>query len=84
MKTKNGRDLKEVLEELYNYYFSEVKRLIDNDETDSKSKGERFSGGLDAVSAIYLALYGAQELTDLWNSAKEKSEGATNDETTGG
>lgn len=85
MKTKSGQDLKEMLEELYNYYFGEVKKAINGENEKRDYQAGVFSGGLDAVSAIFLQMYGGRELMELWTSQLLKdSEVSTDDQTTGG
>lgn len=84
MKTINGQELKEMLIELYSYYFSEVNKTLIGEERKRDYQTGIFSGGLDAVSAIFLQLYGGRELMKLWTSHLLKdSEGGTDDQTTG-
>lgn len=86
MTTKSGQELKEMLSELYRYYFCELKQVEAEDrETIDEYKVGKFSGGVDAVSAIYLALYGGREMMQLWTDTLNAHEvGAEqNDQTTG-
>lgn len=83
MEAKTGQDLKEMLTEMYVYYFGEVKRRTGKGKDDYQTW--KFSGAVDAVSAIFLSLYGGQEMMELWKSQVEKgSEVAENDTATGG
>lgn len=85
MKTKSGQDLKELLVELYSYYFGNVKKAINGENEKKDYQAGVFSGGLDAVSAIFLEMYGSRELMELWNSQPLKdSEVSTDDQKTGG
>ena len=83
MKTTSGQDLKKELEELYIYYFGEGRKQTEKNEdkdfelterdTDFYMEG-KFSGALDAVSAIYLSLFGGKETMQLWHRALAKFE----------
>lgn len=81
MNTTSGQDFKKMLEGLYIYYFGESRKQIEKNEdrglterdTDFYIEG-KFSGALDAVSAIYLSLFGAKDTMQLWNSTRAKFE----------
>ena len=84
MKTKHGQDLKELLVELYKYYFS-ISSAADRETEDAGTayKVGLSDGCIDAVSTIFLALYGSQETLNLWHSVGAFG-GSENDKTTGG
>lgn len=69
MKTIEGKELKELLEELYRFYFKTAKDMLDKGGklTELESYyGARSMGAEEAVGAIYLALYGGKEMTKLY------------------
>lgn len=84
METIHGQDLKELLVELYKYYFS-ICEKSDRETEDFKKTYEigLFDGCIDAVSIIYLALYGMEETLNLWHSVGAFG-GLKDDKTTGG
>lgn len=69
-KTIDGKDLKELLEELYRFYFKTAKDMLDKGGklTELESYyGARSMGAEEAIGAVYLALYGGKDMTKLYS-----------------
>lgn len=63
---KDEKGLKDLLEELYRYYFGRVRQLSNEVDEESVFYEAKAQGGLEAVETIYLQLYGGKETYRLW------------------
>lgn len=63
---KDEKELKDLLEELYRYYFGRVRQLSNEVDEESVFYEAKAQGGLEAVETIYLQLYGGKETYRLW------------------
>jgi len=77
MKTLTGQDLKEMLEELYRYYFLEFRKSDKDDRTDTPetiyNDGQN-AGSMNTVGSIYLALYGGGDMYKLWQDCLKEAD----------
>ena len=70
MKTIESKELKELLEELYRFYFKTAKDMLDKGGTLTGLQsyyGARSIGAEEAIGAVYLALYGGEDMTKLYS-----------------
>lgn len=83
-RTIDGKDLKELLEELYRFYFKTAKDMLDKGGklTELESYyGARSMGAEEAIGAVYLALYGGKDMTKLYSECVSRT--GENDKKTG-
>ena len=77
MKTLTGQDLKEMLEELYHYYFMKFRESDNDDRTDTPetiyNDGQN-AGSMNTVGSIYLALYGGGDMYKLWTDCLKEAD----------
>lgn len=66
MILKTEKELKDLLEELYRYYFGRVRQLSNEVDEESAFYEAKAQGELEAVETIYLNLYGGKETYRLW------------------
>lgn len=70
METIDGKDLKELLEELYRFYFKTAKDMLDKGGKPTELEsyyGARSMGAEEAIGSVYLALYGGKDMTKLYS-----------------
>lgn len=63
---KTEKELKDLLDEMYRYYFGRVRQLSNEVDEESAFYEAKAQGGLEVVETIYLQLYGGKETYRLW------------------
>lgn len=63
---KSEKELKDLLDEMYRYFFGRVRQLSNEVDEESAFYEAKAQGGLEAVETIYLQLYGGKETYRLW------------------
>lgn len=70
MKTIDGKELEELLKEMYRFYFKIAKNEIEkhaNLTELEKYYATRAIGAEEAIGAVYLALYGGSKMNKLYS-----------------
>ena len=70
-------EIKQQIEEMYRYYMSTARKLysLPEGEADDYEIG-RATGAIEAISAIYLMMFGGQSMYELWQECIEIEEEA--------
>lgn len=67
-------ELKKTLEELYRNYFRQARGFANEADQESAYYEAKAHGGTEAIGAIYLWLYGGEEMNKLWMSEVNRSD----------
>ena len=76
LKAKTGQGLKEMLEEMYAWYFKAARKYVRGKKhtADTAWRLGKMDGGVEAIGAVYLAMYGGKEMWDLWQGCLQDCE----------
>lgn len=76
---KTDAELKKTLEEMYRMYFQLARKFSNEADEEAGYMEAKSHGGIEAIEAVYLWLYGGDETYKLWQGEVNRY-----DETAGG